>query len=112
TNMMLTALGRSWEVETCNEADSRAFSDHRLRSLDDAARLVEQSAAPVVIFKPLMDTCLARKMLDRFEDSKFLFPFRHFDDVVNSMIRKAHNDGEPNHHLARVGRWVEQDFAL
>lgn len=108
----MSRLGLSREVECYNEDDPRAFENYRLRDFEEIERLVEHSAASVVLFKPLMDTFLASVMMDRFADTKILFPFRHYDDAVNSMVLKACRQGEPDHHQVRVGRWISCDFSV
>ena len=119
TSMIVRRLARSWRVEFYNENNPAAFDYYRLRSTDVVHSLIDDSLAPIVLFKPIKDTPRTRSLLSKFPDARVIFTFRHFDDVVNSDRRKFYNEaGEinhPKHNLPKdrrtpVVRWMDSDF--
>lgn len=106
TTMLLRHLGRSWQVDIFNENHPAAFSQWRIRSLERIGTLVTESRAPVVVFKPILNTCQGRTFLEKFPDARILFIFRHYNDVINSSMKRF---GVEN-RLRHVRDWVERDF--
>ena len=107
TSMLVTQLGRSWQLDIYNENNSAAFENWFLRDLPVIQKLVAGSRAPVVLFKPILDTYRACLLLKHFPEAKFLFAFRHYDDVVNSSLKKFGPADRINH----VNSWVNDDFS-
>ena len=106
TNLMVRSLDHAREVEPYNESDPRAFRDYRLLPLDHISQLVAASYAPVVLFKPLMDTYHLPGLLEHFAGSCALYAIRHFDAVIASRLKAFHTDPR-----ARVAQWLAGDFA-
>lgn len=106
TTMVIDHLARSWQVDLYNEDHPAAFEKWRLRDLDTIADLVHRSHAQITLFKPILDTHLARRLLSRFDDSRMLFSYRHYSDVVNSAVRRF---GSPD-WASTVHDWLEEDF--
>ena len=86
TNMFHAVVGAAPEVIVYNEDARRAFRDFRLRDHATIERLVRASPAPVVLLKPLCDSHLIDRILDAHPESRALWMFRRYPDVVNSMI--------------------------
>ncbi|MDT8304299.1 MAG: sulfotransferase [Anaerolineae bacterium] len=107
TNMITRQLAKSPDVVLFNEDHLDAFAKYRLREIKVIQRLVEQSTAQVVLFKPILDTHLSLHLLEHFPDARLLFAFRHYGDVVNSSIRRF----GPLKWTKSVAHWVRDDFA-
>ena len=107
TSMFIWQLEKSWQIKLYNEDHPAAFDAYRLR--DDAviAGLIEQSQAPFTLLKPILDTVQTMHLLNHFADSKAIFAFRHFTDVINSSLKKFGTYNRINH----VKGWMEEDFA-
>jgi hypothetical protein len=120
TSMIVFQLANSWQVDLYNEDDPAAFEDWRLKKLDVIAGLVSNSRAPVTLFKPILDTHRAHELMARFPESRLIFAYRHFDDVVNSARRRFYRpDGSfdpsrlypPRDPRDPTTRWMQTDFA-
>ncbi len=105
--MLVLQLDRSWQLEVYNETHPAAFHDWRLRELLLIQELVGRSHAPITLFKPILDTYRTCVFLDTFPEAKILFACRHYDDVVNSSLRKFGPADRINH----VNSWVQDDFS-
>lgn len=60
----------------------------RLNPLDNVARKVRRLRHDNVVIKPLVESQSAAEILDYFPNSKGLWMYRHYRDVVSSMIAK------------------------
>jgi len=107
TSMLVYHLARSWRVELYNEDHPAAFERWRLRDLSVLDSLLEQSYAPLVLFKPILDTHRTRLLLARFPEAKVIFAFRHYTDVINSSLKRFGIENRINH----VRGWMNEDFA-
>lgn len=108
TTLLTRELDKSWQVKLYNEGDPAAFNSmYRLLDLSIVESLVQKSPAPVTLFKPILDTCQAQNFLARFPNSKIIFAFRHYNDVINSSLKLF---GRTN-RLDHVRGWVENDFS-
>jgi len=105
TNFLVSQLDRFWNVELFNEADARAFEKWRLRDFSEVRKLVSRSFAEYVLFKPINDTYRMTRLLEEFPDAKIIFQYRHYNDVVNSILRGPFGSRK---HL--VGDWVNGGF--
>lgn len=106
TSMMVLQLGKSWQVDVFNENHPAAFRNWYLEPNPVIARLVAESRAPVALFKPILETYRAQQLLADFPDSRLLFAFRHFDDVIPSSIKKF----GPEDRLSHLRAWMADDF--
>lgn len=101
TNMVMWTLERSPEVWVYHEhVWSPAFRDYRLRSTATVDRLIRRCPAPVVAFKPVCDSHLADRYLERHEGARAIWIYRRYPDVANSAVR---NWGE---HHKDILRWL------
>jgi hypothetical protein len=107
TNMLSRSLGKSFQVELFNEDHPVAFERWRIRDFATIAELSASGYAQVKLYKPILDTHLARGYLSYFQNGKIIFIFRHFPDVINSSIKHFGRDN----WLGRVTSWIENDFA-
>jgi hypothetical protein len=106
TSMILHHLGRSWTVDPYNENHPAAFEKWRLRPLDVIEKLVDRSYAQVTLFKPVLTTPHSCEYLTRFPDARLIFVYRHYNDVVNSSLKRF----GPADRLAHVNSWIANDF--
>lgn len=107
TSMLLYHLSKTWQVEPYNEDHPAAFVNYRLRDTETIAELVGSSRAPLTLFKPILSTTMTCRLLGIFPDSRFLFVFRHFDDVLRSSLKKFGTENR----LGHVRSWMEDDFS-
>jgi hypothetical protein len=87
TNMFIESFGACPNVEAFYENDEEAFDNYRLRDIPTIKKLVNRSFANVVVFKPIADSQHALEILDSVENSKAIWVFRHYTDVINSALR-------------------------
>jgi len=93
TNMVMWTLERSPEVWVYHEHFwSPAFRDYRLRTTSVVDRLIQRCPAPVVAFKPVCDSHLVDRYLERHQGSRAVWVYRRYEDVANSAVRnfRAH----------------------
>jgi hypothetical protein len=70
TNMVTYGLAQAPEFEVYNEGARRAFDNYRLRDMERISALMERSRHQFVLFKPLLDSHLAVRLLDDPEWSR------------------------------------------
>lgn len=104
--MLLHHLARSWAVDPYNENNDAAFEKYRLRPLDEIATLVDRSYAQIALFKPVLCTPHSCEYLTRFSDARLIFVYRHYNDVVNSSVKRF----GPADRLSHVNAWIADDF--
>lgn len=87
--MLMRTLERSPHVWVHHESRrSVAFRDFRLRSERTLERLIAWSPAKWVVFKPVCDAHLTDRLLERFPGARVLWPYRRYEDVANSAVRR------------------------
>jgi hypothetical protein len=106
TNMITRHLARSWQIKLYNEDNSLAFKNWRMRDLRTIKKLVESNYATITLFKPILDTHLSYNLLSYFDQSKIIFAYRYYTDVVRSALKHF----GPDNWYSRVKAWVEKDF--
>jgi len=104
--MLVSSLNRSWNIDLFNEDNPQAFENWCLRDLSVIESLVEHSYAPIVLFKPILDTYRTGQFLSYFANAKVIFIFRQVDDVVNSSLKKF----GPEDRIGHINDWVANDF--
>ena len=107
TSMLVRHLGRSKRIDFFNENHAAAFERWRLRDLPVIESVIDDSHAEVALFKPILDTVKTNLLLSRFSAAKVIFVFRHFDDVINSSLKKFGRENRLNH----VKSWMADDFS-
>ena len=88
TKMVMRVLDQSPETRIFHENHASAFSDFQLRSDRTLRALIGLNPAPVQVFKPICDSQQADQLLQRFDNARGVWVFRHFDDVANSAVVK------------------------
>ena len=117
TSMLVYHLTRSWHIDLYNEDNPAAFDKWFLRDFEVIDGLLEESCAPIALFKPIKDTYRIRTIQARYPHSKVLFAFRHFDDVINSSRKRFYIDfgrkvGKTIDEITPpVDRWMADEFA-
>lgn len=94
--MLVDVFSRSRFAECYEEYDDEAYEDYVLRDDRIIEQLVARSCARRVVFKPITSNQRAAQLLDRFADSRAIWIFRTYSDVVNSAVR---NFSENNKYL-------------
>lgn len=105
TNILVNSLEKLWDIQLYNENNPKAFVKWRFRELDVIESLISNSSARLVLFKPIMETYRTRALLNYFADSRFIYQVRHYDDVVNSILR-----GPFGTRKKTVKAWLDTDF--
>jgi len=86
TNITLEVLEHSYDTDVFREGNPRAFRQYEMREEPVIRRLVERSQWSCVVFKALLDGHKIRELMDAFAPAQTVWVFRHFDDVVNSIL--------------------------
>lgn len=87
TSMLMYLLEMHSQTEIYDEADrSPVFRRFRLAGDEAVERAVEQSRAPVVCLKPICDSHLATRLLERFPGSRAIWIYRGFADAARSAV--------------------------
>lgn len=87
TTMILRQVNKHLKVDAYEEVSDAMFQ-LRLKELNYIRKIVDQSNAKVIIFKPLEDSHRIIEYLEEFNSSYAIWVFRHYYDVVNSCIKK------------------------
>lgn len=117
TSMLVFHLTRSWHIDLFNEDNPAAFENWFLRDFETIDALVAASYAPIVLLKPIKDTYRIHRLQARFPNCKVLFSCRHFDDVINSSLKRFYIDfgrkvgKKVDEIVPPVDRWMSDDFA-
>lgn len=114
TTMVLEVLDRSGETSVFHEYHRAAMEDFRLRAPEVIDRIVDESRAPVVVFKPITESQWTDRLLERHPQARAIWLFRRYQDVANSALAKwpgtnttfvdAIREGEP----AKLGWQTER----
>jgi hypothetical protein len=88
TTLVLRLLDRSWSTVVFHEHFQSAYRQNSLRELSVIGRLIEGAKAPALVFKALNDSDRIHQLLETFHSSRCIWVFRHYPDVVNSILRK------------------------
>jgi hypothetical protein len=88
TTVLLHLLEQSPEAFIYGEGEKPAFRGMRLADDATVNRIIRRNPARVVVIKPLCDSQWADRLLAEYERSRMIWAYRHFDDQVNSSVRK------------------------
>lgn len=106
TDILAHCLDQSLNVKLINEDNPLAFENWRLKALDDVKQVVSTAGAPVVVFKPIVETMRINELLETFPCSRAIFIIRDYSDSINSLVKFFGNS-----HVNAVNSWIESDFA-
>ena len=109
TNMFMQTVDRSPEIYSYNEHERAAFREFRLRAPELIERLVRDSSARAVVFKPLCDSHLTDRLLERHARSRAVWIYRRYPDVVNSALKMWGGNERAIRWIAE-GRWQDLDW--
>lgn len=87
TDLLVEHLAWSLGAKVYNEAHQAAFENWRLRSPETLSRLIAETHARAVIFKPIVETHRAAELLEIFNDAKIVFIVRQYRDAIDSIAR-------------------------
>ena len=91
TNMLMDTLERSFSTDVYHEWDGRAFDNYQMKDRATIQRLLEDSCGQQFVIKALCELQDLTQLMTDFDDSRTLWIFRDYQDVVNSMIRSFGN---------------------
>lgn len=94
TNMLIECFDACPTAEVFNETDEGAFDAYELRDLDVIRRLVRDSTASHVVFKPTADGNRAGEILAGLPGARAVWIYRAYEDAVNSALEKWHQHNE------------------
>lgn len=112
TTMLKELIGVDSRVNAIGEGDPPYFSQAedgnylRLIPNSEIDRLVEAEVSDILLLKPLHDSQIAVKLLARFQDSKGIWIYRDYMDVVQSHLRYYKGRYDP---LEYVGEMLNFD---
>ncbi len=86
TTMLGRILGQSMEIDHFPETDRRAFRPILIRGAEVLNRLISESTARCVLFKPISDSQRIADLLGEHPGSKALWVYRQYSDVANSAV--------------------------
>jgi len=87
TTMTGMILDQMMEIDCFPESDRRAFHKARIRPANVIDRLIRDSDAACVIFKPICDSHRVLQLMAEHPPARALWVFRRWRDVVNSAVR-------------------------
>lgn len=91
TNMVMDLFDKSWDTEVYREGDSRVFDDFLMKDVETVRRYVCRSPAKCVVIKALEEGHKLRELMATFQPAQCVWMFRHYDDMVNSNVKKWPN---------------------
>lgn len=86
--MLLRLLSQSVSTVFYGEADQPLMEDLRLANDRVVRKVLDRTAAPTLVCKPICDSQWADKLLKSYKNAYGLWIYRHYDDVVNSSLRR------------------------
>ena len=110
--MLVRIFGRSLSTKVYFESHPDAFEHFRIKEKGTIEKLIKNCRNKVIVFKTLQDSHRVLELLDSFKNSKAIWIYRNFDDVVNSTVVKWEdwNKGIADLDLLldNKGRWGEK----
>ena len=106
TNLLAHSLDELPEFQVYNEGNTKAFDHFRIRALSTIEKLVGQSRARFVLFKPLCDSHRTPELLEHFGTrARAIWAYRNVDGRVRSAVAKF---GDTNLRVLRAFAAGEQ----
>ena len=89
TTMLMTVLNLHPDTEIFGEGpNNKAFKDCRIRGFDVLERLIAESRARFVCFKPIADSHLMGDFLRHFPDGRYVWLYRSYGDTARSSLKR------------------------
>jgi hypothetical protein len=100
-------LDRAPETWVYHEWHPSAFRQWRLRDSGRINKLIQSSNAACIVFKPIVQSYDADRIIDTFDGSRGIWIYRSFRDVANSSVQKW--SGQHRQYIERLvsGNTVE-----
>ena len=105
TTMLDRVLTRSPQIKTYGEGRGAFSPGVRLLPIGNLHYLIYRSLSPIVEFKPLNDTQHIDYFLKIHPNSKAIWMYRNYFDVINSMVRKWGRAQNKHVHQIATGRY-------
>lgn len=108
TNMLIQSLNNHMKIECYYENDEEAFENYELKNKDIIKKLIAKSYARIVAFKPIADSQNATGILKFHENSKAIWIYRRYPDVINSALKNWAGHSNYLHymlHEPEIARW-------
>ena len=106
TTMFIRVLRKCSRTDVYGESNEAAFSEGcRIRSDATLRSVIGNSRESIIVFKPLNDTQNTDKLLQVQPNAKAILIYRHFHDVVNSLIQKWGDAQKEAVHQIATGRY-------
>ena len=87
TTICQNVFAGSRKIAVFREGSKEAMTEGwRLRPYDEIQALIDRQKARVILFKPINDSQAALEILDRFDNSRVVWIYRHFNDTANSAV--------------------------
>jgi hypothetical protein len=120
TNMLTKILNQSLETECFLENDDEAFDQYLLKTPSIVDGLVQHSNAKIIVFKSICDSQNIYTLLNRYQPAKCIWAYRHYNDVVNSSLRRFTEHRKYLHYMLydkkkaswRIENVTKEDYAL
>lgn len=96
TTIMQEVFSRDMSAKTYLEQSCLSSADPkglRLNPLADVRRILESDRAELLVLKPLVESQNAVRLMNFFPDSKALWMYRDYRDVVASKVKKSGHMG-------------------
>lgn len=104
TTMSFYFLKHYYEIDGYHDNDPIAFDWYSLHGLTKLRKLRNTSLSKWILLKPNDEVVFSKEQLDRFNGSRMLFVYRHFDAVIRSMVANPYFNGAKGRFV------VEQNF--
>ena len=90
TSIMMRVFERDYNSKVYMELDEIFRQDEqamRLKPLQSVKEIFDNAFTSLIVSKPLLDTQIISSILSFFPDSKAIFIFRHYKDVISSFLK-------------------------
>lgn len=91
TNMTMEVIEQSTETDVYHEYDLRAFSNYEMREPATIRQLTDASRARLFVIKSLCELQDLDHLMQQLAPAKTVWIVRHYEDVINSMLRSFQN---------------------
>ena len=88
TTLMVRVFDNDMRLRAYPELSAVTFENFRQRPHKQVIAIIEASNAPIVIMKPLVESQCATRLLREYRKSKCIWMYRHYKDVVASILAK------------------------
>jgi len=88
TTLLIDILDRSPLCQAFQEVDARVMQDVRLKDEDTVKQVIQNEYHPLLIFKPINDSQYTDSFISTYENSRAVWLYRDYNDVVNSALVK------------------------